>query len=90
MLRRHSLCLAEKAPDGFWCSANLRFGGDLVPAVGAAVRFLKPLLDTMVSEDVFAFGQPQRCFVDSLWVWYTELVVADDTSYLSSVRPLSI
>ena len=58
-----------------------QFRGDFVAAVWAAVGFLEPLLDAVVSEDVLAVGQAERCLVDSLWVLDSEFVVADHTCY---------
>lgn len=68
----------EEAPNRLWRCANLRLGGNLVPAVRAAVRLLEPLLDAVVSEYMLALGQSKRCLIDALRVGNAKLVVADD------------
>ena len=59
---------------------RLLFRGELVTAVWTAVRVLEPLLNTLVSENMFARGQPKRCLVDALWAYYAIIVVANDAS----------
>lgn len=58
------------------CHARFRF--KFVPAIGAAVRILQPLLDTVIAEDVLALGESKRSLVDALRGFHAELVVADD------------
>lgn len=90
ILRSYTLCLVgvtEEAPYRFWGCANLRLGGNLVPAVRAAIRLLEPLLDAVVAEDMFTLGQSKRCLIDALWVRHIELVVADDAGCFQSVSP---
>lgn len=62
------------------------FRRELVTAVWAAVRVLKPLLYAFISEDVFALGQANWLFDDTVRVLDTELVVADHTSYIASEK----
>lgn len=52
----------------------------LVPAVWTAVGLSEPLADTLVSEDVFAPGQTQRCLDRALGTRHSKIVVADDAS----------
>jgi hypothetical protein len=67
-----------------------RLRGDLIPTVGAAVWLLKPLLDAVVAEDVFAVGEAKRGFIDALRVRDAEFVVADDTGSLALVKSADV
>lgn len=55
----------------------LRLRWDFIPAVGAAVRFFKPLLNAMISKDVLALWQPQRVFTDAFGSLDSIVVIAD-------------
>ena len=50
---------------------------DFIPAVRACVLLLKPLLDAMITKNVFTLGEPEGGLVDSLCIWSAKFVVAD-------------
>jgi hypothetical protein len=67
---------------------HLLLGGEFVTAVWAAVRVLEPLLNALVSENMFAFWQADRLFDNAVWVLNAEFVIADHTSYKKLARAL--
>lgn len=88
ILGSNTMCLVgmpEETPYRFWCCSNLRLRGDLVPAIWAAIRLLEPFLDAVVTKNVFALGQAQRGFIDTLRIRDTKFVVANHTCYLQLV-----
>lgn len=54
---------------------------ELVPAIRTAIRIFKPLLDTMITENVTAFWQSERDLLDPFWSLDAILVVANDTTW---------
>jgi hypothetical protein len=53
---------------------------ELVPAIRAAIRVFKPLLDTMITENMTAFWQSERDLLDPFWSLDAILVVTNDTT----------
>jgi hypothetical protein len=49
-------------------------------AVRTAIRIFKPFLDAMIAEDMLAFWETQRGFVDALGSISSKIIVADDAT----------
>ena len=64
---------------------ELGLRGSLIPTVRTAVGFLKPLLNAMIAEDMFALGKSKGCFVHPLGVFDAELVVTYYAAFIMSV-----
>lgn len=64
-------------------ATTLCFGDrvEFVPAIWTAIRIFKPLLDTMITENVTAFWQSERDLLDPFWSFDAILVVANDTTW---------
>lgn len=64
---------------------ELGFRGNLVSAVRTTVGFLKPFLDAVVTENVFALGESKGCLVYPLGVFYAEFVITYNAGLEMSV-----
>ena len=62
---------------------HVRLGWKFVTAVRTTVRVFEPLLDTLISKDMLAFGKANWLFDNAIWILNAEFVVADHASYLN-------
>jgi hypothetical protein len=62
---------------------HVRLGWKLVTAVRTTVRVFEPLLDTLISKDVLAFGEADWLFDNTVRVLNAEFIIADHASYLN-------